>query len=132
MSQVSVQVERLSDYSLLRLAGRIEGDSSGALKASVRRELASNRTAILLDFGGVEFLNSTGLGALVSVMKEVRMAHGRLALFNVARYIREIFEVTQLVNIFAMYNSEPEAKAALLEEQSTTPKRQRRLKEGSQ
>jgi anti-sigma B factor antagonist len=64
---------------------------------------------IHLNLGEVDFINSSGLGVLVSIMKEIRMNKGRLTLSNLASYVQEIFEITQLSHIFEIFTSEDEA-----------------------
>ena len=62
-----------------------------------------------LNLSEVDFINSSGLGVLVSIMKEARLRKGRLTLSNLATYVQEIFEITQLSHIFEIFNSEAEA-----------------------
>jgi anti-anti-sigma factor len=61
----------------------------------------------------VDFINSSGLGALVSILKDVRLVNGRMALCNLAPYVQEIFEITQLSNVFEICPTEKEAVSAL-------------------
>jgi anti-anti-sigma factor len=118
---MTVHSIRETGHTHLCLAGRLQAETAGVLKAAVRKELAANRTALLLDFSGVEFVNSTGLGALVSVLKEVRLARGHLVLCSLTRYIREIFEITQLVNIFDLHATNDGARQALRQKVSVQP-----------
>jgi anti-sigma B factor antagonist len=60
----------------------------------------------------VDFINSSGLGALVSLMKEIRLVKGRLTLSNLASYVREIFDITQLSHIFEIFTAEEDALAS--------------------
>ncbi|MEA2030405.1 MAG: STAS domain-containing protein, partial [candidate division Zixibacteria bacterium] len=65
--------------------------------------------AVHLNLNGVEFINSSGLGTLVSIMKLTRIKKGRLTLSNLASYVQEIFDITQLSHIFEIYDTEEEA-----------------------
>jgi len=62
-----------------------------------------------LNLANVEFINSSGLGSLVSIMKEARLNKGRLTFSNLANYVQEIFEITQLSHIFEIFATEEEA-----------------------
>jgi stage II sporulation protein AA (anti-sigma F factor antagonist) len=57
----------------------------------------------------VDFINSSGLGALVSILKEVRDHKGKLKISNLADYIKEIFDITQLSSIFDICEDESNA-----------------------
>jgi anti-anti-sigma factor len=111
---MTVDVVRDGQVTHLKLRGRLDLDSSGVIKGEVRRCLAQGELRLLLDLTAVEFINSSGLGTLVSVLKEVRLARGRLVLCNLARYVREIFEITQLARVFELAATEQEGCAALV------------------
>jgi len=112
---VTVLEVREGSVMRLMLAGRLNLETAAVLKAAVRRVIARGCCNILLDMQGVEFINSSGLGALVSVLKDVRIAGGRLALCHLARYVKEIFEVTQLANVFVLYATDRDALVMLRE-----------------
>jgi len=71
--------------------------------------MEKEKTMIHLSLAEVDFINSSGLGVLVSIMKEIRLNKGRLTLSNLASYVQEIFEITQLSHIFEIYVTEEEA-----------------------
>ena len=87
----------------LELIGRLDLASGVTLKEKVKAEFDGGNTRIHLNMAKVDFVNSSGLGALVSVMKETRLRSGRLTLSNLASYVQEIFEITQLAHIFEIY-----------------------------
>ncbi|RKX26626.1 MAG: anti-anti-sigma factor [Candidatus Zixiibacteriota bacterium] len=91
------------------LSGRLDLASGATLKENLKKYFEKNATSIHLNLTEVEFINSSGLGALVSIMKEIRLRKGRLTLSNLASYVQEIFEITQLSHIFEIYVTEEEA-----------------------
>ncbi|UCG61946.1 MAG: STAS domain-containing protein [Candidatus Zixiibacteriota bacterium] len=95
--------------TILNLKGRLDLASGSGLKDEVKALLSKERTLLHLNLGEVDFINSSGLGVLVSIMKEVRLHKGRLTLSNLATYVEEIFEITQLSHIFEIYKTEAEA-----------------------
>jgi len=95
--------------SALYISGRLDLAGGAMLKDQVKKMLAANTTSIHLNLANVDFINSSGLGALVSTMKEVRLAKGRLTLSNLASYVQEIFDITQLSHIFEIFKTEEEA-----------------------
>jgi len=98
--------------AILDLSGRMDLSSGTMLKEHIKKLFEKNVTSIHLNLTGVEFINSSGLGSLVSIMKETRLAKGRLTLSNLANYVQEIFEITQLSHIFEIYATEEEALAS--------------------
>lgn len=109
---MEMTVRERGTVTILTLSGRLDLASGTTLKEQVKKLLAKNNTTVHLNLQDVEFINSSGLGALVSIMKEVRLFKGRLTLSNLASYVQEIFDITQLSHIFEIYQSEEEAVAS--------------------
>jgi anti-sigma B factor antagonist len=110
---MKVDVKRDGQTALLKLRGRLDLESSSVVKEEIRRCLGQGFVGLILDLEAVEFINSSGLGAMVSALKEIRLAKARLVVCKLAPYVREIFEITQLSHIFEIYSTEGEAREAL-------------------
>lgn len=95
--------------TIVYLSGRLDLGAGNRLKEDIKVVLASGKTCIHLNLKEVEFVNSSGLGALVSILKEARIHRGRLTLSDMADYVREIFDITQLSHIFEIFATEQEA-----------------------
>lgn len=95
--------------TVINLKGRLDLASGAGLKDEVKALMGNEKTLIHMNLKDVDFINSSGLGVLVSIMKEVRLQKGRLTLSNLASYVQEIFEITQLSHIFEIYTTEEEA-----------------------
>jgi anti-sigma B factor antagonist len=106
---MEITIREHGAVSVLQVNGRLDLASGTQLKEQVKKLLGKNVTAIHLNLANVEFINSSGLGALVSVMKEIRLYKGRLTLSNLATYVQEIFDITQLSHIFEIFLTEEEA-----------------------
>lgn len=94
---------------VLTLTGRLDLANGNKLKDEIKTVLDGGSTAIHLCMKELEFVNSSGLGAMVSIMKEIRLQHGRLTLSDLADYVREVFDITQLSHIFEIFSTEEEA-----------------------
>ena len=95
---------------VLSLDGRLDLASGSALKEEVKSYFDQERTSVHLNLSGVEFINSSGLGSLVSIMKEARLRKGRLTLSDLASYVQEIFDITQLPgDVVSTFGSSPTA-----------------------
>lgn len=98
-----------ADVVILTLKGRLDLASGAMLKKAAKEHFANNEASVHLNMAGIEFVNSSGLGALVSIMKEVRLLKGRLTLSNLGIFVRELLDITQLSQIFEIYPTEEEA-----------------------
>jgi len=107
---MELQMETQGGVNIIHVAGRLDLVGANALKDEVRRILQDPNPQLVLDLKKVDFINSSGLGALVSVLKDVRLVGGRLVLSDLAPYVREIFTITQLSNVFEIYPTEQEAR----------------------
>ncbi|MBD3381344.1 MAG: anti-sigma factor antagonist [candidate division Zixibacteria bacterium] len=110
---MEISVKEQEQYLTFNLKGRLDLTSSTELKEKVKEFLNQGKKNILLNLSKVDFINSSGLGTLVSTLKEVRMVKGRIALCCLAPYVQEIFEITQLSHIFDIYTTEDEAQQAV-------------------
>ncbi len=106
---MEIKLREEGHVAVLSLKGRLDLASGTSLKEEIKKIFDRDCTSIHLDLSNVDFINSSGLGALVSVMKEVRLRKGRLTLSNLANYVKEIFEITQLSHIFEIFETEQEA-----------------------
>src|SRR3989304_1151453 len=109
---MDIQKRIEGDIAILNLNGRLDLSSAALLKEASKETINRETRKVLLNLDQVDFINSSGLGALVSILKEVRSNHGMLKLTNLAPYVREIFDITQLSNIFEMYQDEKRGRAS--------------------
>ena len=89
---MDINVREEAQVAILNLRGRLDLASGANLKEHLKKLFEKDKTSIHLNLAEIEFINSSGLGSLVSVMKEVRLLKGRLTLSNLASYVQEIFE----------------------------------------
>ncbi len=106
---MDIQKRIEGDIAVLSLQGRLDLTSASSLKEISKEVLAANAKKMILNMDKVDFINSSGLGALVSILKEVRNSQGSMRLTNLAPYVKEIFDITQLTNIFEIYQDEKQA-----------------------
>jgi len=106
---MNINLREDGSVTILDLDGRLDLASGSALKEQVKELLEKGKSSIHLNLAQVDFINSSGLGALVSMMKESRLHKGRLTLSNLASYVQEIFDITQLSHIFEIFPTEQEA-----------------------
>ena len=106
---MKTEVTKKEGIIIFAVSGRMDLASGAKLKEEIKAHSDQQLVSIHLNLQEVEFINSSGLGALVSIMKEIRLLKGRLTLSNLAGYVQEIFDITQLSHIFEIFNTEEEA-----------------------
>lgn len=97
------------DCAVLRIAGEIDVYTAPELRECVIQLIDSGTGYLIADLRPVDFLDSTGLGALVGSLKRMRTRDGSLTLVTSAGRIQEIFRITGLDRAFALYPSVPDA-----------------------
>ena len=97
------------DIAVIDLKGRLDLTSAKDLKNASRKYYMSDNCKLILNMEKVNFINSSGLGALISILKEVRSRNGELKISNLEDYVREIFEITRLSSIFDLCENEAQA-----------------------
>lgn len=103
--------ERRSErVTILDLEGGITfGEGTAALRRQTRRLIAEGRHDILLNLTRVRYVDSSGLGEMVAAQAAARRNGGRVAVLAPPPNVRELFEVTRLVQVFDIYDDEPSA-----------------------
>ena len=99
------------DCAVLRIAGEVDVYTAPRLRERVVQLLAGGVRYVIADLRGVAFLDSTGLGALVGSLKRLREQDGSLQLVAGPERVMQVFRLTGLVRVFALYASVAEAIA---------------------
>jgi len=108
------EVMTSSGVSILRYQGeRLDAHNSDALKAKIKETFEGGVKSVLVDLAEVRFIDSSGLGALVSGFKNAVAFKGVLALTGFQDQVRSMFELTRLNRVFDIYATREEALAAL-------------------
>jgi anti-sigma B factor antagonist len=96
--------------TILDLKGRLRiGGNACALHRSIRSLLFEKKYLILINFAGVSFIDSAGLGELVASQVSLGNQGGQIKLVGLSGTLRELFSATRLLQVFDTYDSEAEA-----------------------
>ena len=105
MPSLYIEAITAGDCAVLRMAGEMDVYTSPKLRQQVA-DLAENGTIhVIADLRGIEFLDSTGLGALVGSLKRLRVRQGSLMVVTSGGRILRLFQITGLTRAFALYRS---------------------------
>ena len=110
---MKVRVRERDGVVILDMKRRIEGGpDADAFHDLIKACVADGKTKILVNLAKVNFINSTGLGILLSGYTSVMNAGGRFKLVNISERIKSILMITKLLMIFEVYTDEDEAIAS--------------------
>jgi len=107
---MNLQSEKKKDVTILYVKEeRLDAHNSGDLKVELAGHFEGNEKNIVVDLKDVRFIDSSGLGALVSGFKNAISHQGSLKLSSLQPQVKSMFELTRLHRVFEIFNSSEEA-----------------------
>ena len=101
---MNLNLEKINGYTVLFVQEeRIDAHNSDELKGAVLRLLEQGEVNIIVQLGQVRFIDSSGLGALLSGYKNAAAKSGKLAIANFQQQVLSMFELTRLDRVFEIY-----------------------------
>ena len=101
---------RLDDITILDLSGRITiGEGTLILRDRIQKLLGAGERKFLVNLADVDYIDSSGLGELVSSFTTVRNQGGELKLLNLTRRVQDLLQITKLLTVFEVFNNEAAA-----------------------
>ena len=111
-SKATMTVRHLdSKASIIDIQGEVTAAAENALMDAYTQ--ASNARAIILNFSGMEYMNSSGIGLLVTLLIRVNRQKQKLLTVGLTEHYKQIFMLTRLNEAMGIYDSEAEALAAV-------------------
>ena len=105
--KMTTNTRQVGDVTIVDISGRIElGEESAALREMLCNLLGKGHKQILLNLGNVHYIDSSGLGALVSAFTSVRKQGGELKLLNLTNKLSDLMQITKLYTVFDITNDE--------------------------
>jgi anti-sigma B factor antagonist len=103
----------VNGVSVVALDGRIVlGEESNALRERVKALMAEGKKKVVLNMDNITFIDSAGLGTLVAAHHSVKTQGASLRLCHLGSKFQEVLQITKLLTVFDVYNSEAEAVAS--------------------
>jgi anti-sigma B factor antagonist len=112
-AQVTMDVRKVNDkVSVIDVKGELTAFAEGVLMQAYNQASDGNVRAIVLNFEGLEYMNSSGIGLLVTLLIRVNREKQRLLTYGLTEHYRNIFQITRLDDAISIYDSEEEAVQA--------------------
>jgi anti-sigma B factor antagonist len=110
MAALFATIREVDEITIVDLSGRISlGEGSALLRKTVRDLLENGQNKILLNLGDVNYIDSSGIGELVSGFTAVRSRNGELKLLNLTKKVHDLLQITKLFTVFDVYSDEATA-----------------------
>ena len=106
-------VRQVEGVVVVDLSGRIKlGEGSSILRDTVKDLLSKGQKNILLNLGDISYIDSSGIGELVSAFTSVRNQGGELKLLHLTKKVHDLLQITKLYTVFDVKDDEADAIAA--------------------
>ena len=109
---LSMEVRHVGEASRVDIAGDITAASEDVLMDAYSRATTETTRAVVLNFSGLEYMNSGGIGLLVTLLVRANRLKQKLLAFGLNEHYRQIFELTRLDEAIGIYDDEAGALAA--------------------
>ncbi len=106
---MNIVVTKENDVVVVAVEGEVDAETSPQLRELFDELLAEGEHSYVIDMAGVEFMDSSGLAALVRLFKRVRIGEGDVKLCGVRPEVLKIFELTRLNRVFDIFETRAEA-----------------------
>ena len=108
---MKIEVRSIGDVRILDCSGKITlGEGTMSIRNMVRELLQGGAKKIILNLGDINYIDSSGVGELVSTYTTVVNGGGKLELLNMTKKLRDLLTITKLLTVFDVFDDE---KAAL-------------------
>lgn len=102
-----------SGLVVIDLSGEINAFASQELDAAYSEAETLSEETVVLNFGDVTYINSTGIALIVGLLARARKTHRRLAVIGLSNHYVEIFQITRLVDFMSIYPDEASLRAGV-------------------
>ncbi|WP_419937721.1 STAS domain-containing protein [Candidatus Palauibacter sp.] len=102
---MTFSIETLGTSTLVAVGGQLTINNRGEFKERVLARVADGDTDFVIDFSEADYIDSSGLGVLVSLSKHIRDAGGRLTLAGLNEDLQRLFALTRLDSLFEIVES---------------------------
>jgi anti-anti-sigma factor len=107
--ELEVTLQQRDGAAVLVLHGDVNASAEPALQSAYAEAAAANPSALVLDFAGTEYINSTGIALIVGLLAQARTREIEVRASGLSDHYREIFEITRLADFMTIEEGEGDA-----------------------
>jgi len=110
---MKASTRQVQDVIVVDLSGQIKlGEGSSVLRDTVKDLLSKGHRKILLNLGEITYIDSSGIGELISAFTSVRNQGGELKLLHLTKKVKDVLQITKLYTVFDVHDDEAKALTA--------------------
>ena len=109
---MSLNIEDKGNVKIVKLSGKLDVNLSMSIESELEQLVDSGSNNIILELSGVEYLSSSGIRVLISIMRKIKDNNGRLVLSYITDIIKKILKTVELEDLFEVYENVDEALAS--------------------
>ena len=107
---IQATCRQLGDVSIVDFSGKITlGDGSALLRKTIRELVENGQKKIIISLYDVDYIDSSGIGELVSGFTTVTNSGGQLKLLNLNKRVKDLLQITKLYTVFEVFDDEAKA-----------------------
>ncbi len=109
---MEINRREVGDIVIFDINGEIDLYNAPEIKEKIKDELNKNKVNVVINLDRVSYIDSSGIGVLISSLSNLKKIGGALKLINVYASVRKVFELTKLTSFFDIYDNESDAISA--------------------
>ncbi|HMA99918.1 MAG TPA: STAS domain-containing protein [Spirochaetota bacterium] len=110
---MEILLNEKNDITIIDVKGPVDLYHSGKLKDAIEKKISEGGRKFIINLEKVEYIDSSGIGSLISSMQNLKKVSGSLALLKLTEPVEKVFKLTRLDGFFKIYKSEEEAVSAM-------------------
>lgn len=110
---LKLSTRQVGDVTVVDAAGRITlGEGSSAFRDLVKDLISKGSKKVMINLGDISYIDSSGIGELVSSFTTVQNAGGQMKLLNLTKRVKDLLQITKLYTVFEVFEDEAAALAS--------------------
>jgi anti-sigma B factor antagonist len=106
---MDINSRSIDSITVLDISGEIDLYNAPEIKDIINKLIEEKKYNVIINLEQVSYIDSSGIGALISSLSNLKKYQGGLKIINVFASVRKVFELTKLTSFFEIYDSEDEA-----------------------
>ena len=106
---LTAECSRIGSAAVVRVVGAVDGETASELQRVCRQAMAVGDKTLILDFTGVEYVSSAGLGTVLVAGKQISGIGGQLRICGLSPRVKKIFDLAGFDTLFGFYDSPEDA-----------------------
>ena len=106
---MEIQQRNSGDVEIIAIEGEIDLYNAPEIKKLVQKMISEGKVKVIIDFDKVSYIDSSGIGAMISSLSNLKKQGGMLKILNIHDSVKKVFELTKLTSFFKIFQDEQEA-----------------------